>query len=230
MTADTSVRFRTDGRAKPGTFVKLCGRLRERCVTFGYGHARDVYELSVSTGSRVRRAGLQRRSELKALKAVRCVAVACVGLSRYIAVPLSGREYRGLRAVVAGDHDFTSIEETTEIFRGLPQAQLFLVQGTGHGTYQDRPKLVNLAVGEFRDQPDSLSFLSRTQRVTELSGQRAATADRGGSMRERQGPASCVTRDLPRSGIPHASNSPPRAAWVIAATPGWVMRRSTETA
>jgi pimeloyl-ACP methyl ester carboxylesterase len=51
--------------------------------------------------------------------------------------------------VVAGDHDFTSIEETTEIFRGLPHAQLFLVPGTGHGTYQDRPKLVNLAMAEF---------------------------------------------------------------------------------
>jgi pimeloyl-ACP methyl ester carboxylesterase len=57
--------------------------------------------------------------------------------------------------VVAGDHDFTSIEETTEIFRGLPHAQLFLVPGTGHGTYQDRPELVNLAVGEFLNQPDS---------------------------------------------------------------------------
>jgi pimeloyl-ACP methyl ester carboxylesterase len=55
--------------------------------------------------------------------------------------------------VVAGDHDFTSIEETTEIFRGLPHAQLFLVPGTGHGTFQDRPKLVNLAVEEFLAQP-----------------------------------------------------------------------------
>jgi pimeloyl-ACP methyl ester carboxylesterase len=53
--------------------------------------------------------------------------------------------------VVAGDHDFTSIEETTEIFRGLTHAQLFVVPGTGHGTYQDSPKLVNLAVAEFLD-------------------------------------------------------------------------------
>ncbi len=57
--------------------------------------------------------------------------------------------------VVAGDHDFTSIEETTEIFRGLPHAQLFLVPGTGHGTFQDRPTLVNLTVGEFLNQPDT---------------------------------------------------------------------------
>ena len=51
--------------------------------------------------------------------------------------------------VVAGDHDFTSIEETTEIFRGIPQAELFLVPGTGHGTFQSRPDLVNLAITEF---------------------------------------------------------------------------------
>jgi pimeloyl-ACP methyl ester carboxylesterase len=57
--------------------------------------------------------------------------------------------------VVAGDHDFTSIEETTEIFRGLPHAQLFVVPGTGHGTFRDRPTLVNLAVAEFLNQPDS---------------------------------------------------------------------------
>jgi pimeloyl-ACP methyl ester carboxylesterase len=54
--------------------------------------------------------------------------------------------------VVAGDHDFTSIEETTEIFRGLSHGQLFLVPGTGHGTYQERPKLTNLAVEEFIEQ------------------------------------------------------------------------------
>ena len=57
--------------------------------------------------------------------------------------------------VVAGDHDFTSIEETTEIFRGLPHGQLFVVPGTGHGTFQTRPELVNLAISEFLDQPDN---------------------------------------------------------------------------
>jgi pimeloyl-ACP methyl ester carboxylesterase len=57
--------------------------------------------------------------------------------------------------VVAGDHDFTSIEETTEIFRGLPHGQLFLVPGTGHGTFQSRPEVVNLVISEFLDQPDS---------------------------------------------------------------------------
>jgi pimeloyl-ACP methyl ester carboxylesterase len=55
--------------------------------------------------------------------------------------------------VVAGDHDFTSIEETAEIFRGLPHGELFVVPGTGHGTFQNRPELVNFAVSEFFDHP-----------------------------------------------------------------------------
>lgn len=59
--------------------------------------------------------------------------------------------------VVAGDHDFGSIEETTEIFRGLTHGQLFIVPGTGHGTFRSRPELLNLAISEFLDQPDSQS-------------------------------------------------------------------------
>jgi pimeloyl-ACP methyl ester carboxylesterase len=55
--------------------------------------------------------------------------------------------------VIAGDHDFTSIEETAEMFRGLPHGQLLVVPGTGHGTFQNRPELVNLAVSEFLDRP-----------------------------------------------------------------------------
>ena len=56
--------------------------------------------------------------------------------------------------VMAGDHDFTSIEETAEIFRGLPNGQLIILPATGHGTLQIRPALVNLAIGEFLDQSD----------------------------------------------------------------------------
>jgi pimeloyl-ACP methyl ester carboxylesterase len=56
--------------------------------------------------------------------------------------------------IVAGDHDFTSIEETTEIFRGVAHGQLFLVPGTGHGTFQTRPEVVNLVISGFLDQPD----------------------------------------------------------------------------
>jgi pimeloyl-ACP methyl ester carboxylesterase len=55
--------------------------------------------------------------------------------------------------VVAGDKDFTSIEETVEIYRGLPKAQLLIVPGAGHGTFSERPELVNLAMRTFLDAP-----------------------------------------------------------------------------
>jgi pimeloyl-ACP methyl ester carboxylesterase len=55
--------------------------------------------------------------------------------------------------VVAGDHDFSSIQETTEIYRALPHGQLFIVPGAGHGTFSERPALVNLAIREFLEQP-----------------------------------------------------------------------------
>jgi pimeloyl-ACP methyl ester carboxylesterase len=56
--------------------------------------------------------------------------------------------------VMAGDHDFTSIEGNAEIFRGLPQGQLIIVPASGHGTFSGRPDLVNLAIREFFDQPN----------------------------------------------------------------------------
>lgn len=57
--------------------------------------------------------------------------------------------------VMAGDHDFTSLEETAEIYRGLPHGQLIILPATGHGTLQNRPDLVNLAMREFLAQADS---------------------------------------------------------------------------
>jgi pimeloyl-ACP methyl ester carboxylesterase len=59
--------------------------------------------------------------------------------------------------VVAGDRDFTTVEENAEIFRNLPHGELFLVPGTGHGTFQNRPDLLNLAVKEFLDRPNDES-------------------------------------------------------------------------
>jgi pimeloyl-ACP methyl ester carboxylesterase len=67
--------------------------------------------------------------------------------------PADLKKIRSPVLVVAGDHDVTSIEETTEIFRGLPRGQLFVLPGTGHGTFQTRPELINIAVSEFLDQP-----------------------------------------------------------------------------
>jgi pimeloyl-ACP methyl ester carboxylesterase len=57
--------------------------------------------------------------------------------------------------VMAGDHDFTSVEENAEIFRGLPNGQLIIVPASNHGTFNKRPGLVNLAIREFLDPPDN---------------------------------------------------------------------------
>lgn len=56
--------------------------------------------------------------------------------------------------VMAGDHDFSSLEEDAEIFRSLPKGQLIVVPASGHGTFNKRPELVNLAIREFLDQSD----------------------------------------------------------------------------
>lgn len=55
--------------------------------------------------------------------------------------------------VIAGDKDFTPLEETAEIFNGLPHAQLFIVPGTGHGTFDQSPELLNPAILRFLDAP-----------------------------------------------------------------------------
>jgi pimeloyl-ACP methyl ester carboxylesterase len=57
--------------------------------------------------------------------------------------------------VMAGDHDFSSIEENAEIFRDLPNGQLIIVPASNHGTFNKRPELVNLAIREFLDRPDN---------------------------------------------------------------------------
>jgi len=57
--------------------------------------------------------------------------------------------------VMAGDHDFTTVEENAEIFRDLPNGQLIIVPASNHGTFNKRPGLVNLAIREFLDQPDN---------------------------------------------------------------------------
>jgi pimeloyl-ACP methyl ester carboxylesterase len=56
--------------------------------------------------------------------------------------------------VMAGDHDFTSIEDNAEIFRGLRHGRLMILPKTGHGTFKERPELVDLAIRDFLDEPD----------------------------------------------------------------------------
>jgi pimeloyl-ACP methyl ester carboxylesterase len=57
--------------------------------------------------------------------------------------------------VMAGDHDFTSIEGNAEIYRSLTRGQLIIIPASNHGTFHQRPDLVNLAIREFLDQPGS---------------------------------------------------------------------------
>jgi pimeloyl-ACP methyl ester carboxylesterase len=57
--------------------------------------------------------------------------------------------------VMAGDRDFTSIEDNSEIFRDLPRGQLIIVPASNHGTFNQRPDLADLAIREFLDQADS---------------------------------------------------------------------------
>lgn len=45
--------------------------------------------------------------------------------------------------VMAGDHDLIRLEHTVDLYRALPNAQLFIVPDTGHGTFDGRPNLVN---------------------------------------------------------------------------------------
>lgn len=55
--------------------------------------------------------------------------------------------------VMAGDHDFGSIEDNAEIYRGVPHGALLILPATHHGTFSERAALVNLAVREFLDAP-----------------------------------------------------------------------------
>ncbi len=48
-----------------------------------------------------------------------------------------------------GDHDFFPIEVAQHIAQAIPGAQLMIVPGAGHGTFMQRPELMNLAVSQF---------------------------------------------------------------------------------
>ncbi len=54
--------------------------------------------------------------------------------------------------IVAGDKDFAPIEETVRIFRAIPRAKLYMLPGTGHATFQDRPVWINPVLLDFLDR------------------------------------------------------------------------------
>jgi len=58
--------------------------------------------------------------------------------------------------IILGDHDFFPVEVGQHIAHAIPGAQLMVVPGAGHGTFIQRPELVNLAVLQFLDSEPSL--------------------------------------------------------------------------
>ena len=70
-----------------------------------------------------------------------------------VIAPLDLKRIEAPVLVMAGDHDFASIEENAEIYRGLAHAALLILPATHHGTFGERPELVNLAVREFLEAP-----------------------------------------------------------------------------
>jgi pimeloyl-ACP methyl ester carboxylesterase len=55
--------------------------------------------------------------------------------------------------VIAGDHDLVSLRETTEIFEGIPGAQLWVVPNSTHFVPKARAKLFNETVDAFFQEP-----------------------------------------------------------------------------
>lgn len=65
------------------------------------------------------------------------------------------KEIRCPTLIVAGDQDFIPQAQTLHIAKEIPGAQLMIVPGAGHGTFRQRPALMNLALLEFLDAPDA---------------------------------------------------------------------------
>jgi pimeloyl-ACP methyl ester carboxylesterase len=57
--------------------------------------------------------------------------------------------YPGPSLVMVGDDDEIPMEHTLALRQGLPQAQLAVVPGTGHGLLADKPALCNRLIVEF---------------------------------------------------------------------------------
>jgi len=55
--------------------------------------------------------------------------------------------------VVAGDRDAIAVDHTLEIFESLPQAQLCILPGTGHDTFQQASDWLNPMMLAFLDAP-----------------------------------------------------------------------------
>jgi pimeloyl-ACP methyl ester carboxylesterase len=54
--------------------------------------------------------------------------------------------------IVSGDRDIVPLEENTRMVRAIPKAELLILPGTGHTTFQDRPALLNPILVDFLDR------------------------------------------------------------------------------
>jgi pimeloyl-ACP methyl ester carboxylesterase len=69
-------------------------------------------------------------------------------------IPLADlRAVRCPSLIICGDHDAISIEHTTQIFRNIPQAALWVVPNSGHATLVEHADEFNRLVDEFFSKP-----------------------------------------------------------------------------
>jgi pimeloyl-ACP methyl ester carboxylesterase len=59
------------------------------------------------------------------------------------------RKIRARVLVMAGDHDAITLEHTLQIYHSLPNAELWILPDTGHGTFVDRPDWTDPVVLSF---------------------------------------------------------------------------------
>jgi pimeloyl-ACP methyl ester carboxylesterase len=55
--------------------------------------------------------------------------------------------------VVAGDHDLVNIDQTINLFKNLPHAELFIVPGASHIALIEYPELINGEIVRFLKTP-----------------------------------------------------------------------------
>jgi len=74
-------------------------------------------------------------------------------LTPVVVAPADLKRIQAPTLVIAGDRDFVSIDETLELWRGLPHAQLLILPDTAHATLSTRPEIVNRVIEEFLGAP-----------------------------------------------------------------------------
>ena len=74
-------------------------------------------------------------------------------LTPVVIAPSDLKRIQAPALVIAGDHDFVSIDETVELWRGLPHAQLLILPDTAHATLSTKPEIVDRVIADFLQAP-----------------------------------------------------------------------------